>query len=101
MTSLKDGDFQHSSALAQSPKGDIEPNHPSEINPNSDSRHLHFSTFNADVNRTVTIAAVTNMVFENVEVQITTNCEKIIIILKSLYYKAIIILLYYYHIILQ
>ena len=38
MTSLKDGDLQHSSALAQSPKGDIEPNHPSEINPNSDSR---------------------------------------------------------------
>ena len=36
MTSLKDGDLQHSSALAQSPKGDIEPNHPSEINPNSD-----------------------------------------------------------------
>ena len=26
------------SALTQSPKGDIEPNHPSEINPNSDSR---------------------------------------------------------------
>ena len=25
MTSLKDGDLQHSSALAQSPKGDIEP----------------------------------------------------------------------------
>ena len=38
MTSLKDGDLQHSSALAQSPEGDIEPNHPSEINPNSDSR---------------------------------------------------------------
>ena len=38
MTSLEDGDLQHSSALAQSPKGDIEPNHPSEINPNSDSR---------------------------------------------------------------
>ena len=38
MTSLKDGDLQHSSALAQSSKGDIEPNHPSEINPNSDSR---------------------------------------------------------------
>ena len=38
MTSFKDGDLQHSSALAQSPKGDIEPNHPSEINPNSDSR---------------------------------------------------------------
>ena len=38
MTGLKDGDLQHSSALAQSPKGDIEPNHPSEINPNSDSR---------------------------------------------------------------
>ena len=37
MTSLKDGDLQHSSALAQSPEGDIEPNHPSEINPNSDS----------------------------------------------------------------
>ena len=26
MASLKDGDLQHSSALAQSPKGDIEPN---------------------------------------------------------------------------
>ena len=38
MTSLKDGDLQHSSALAQSPKGDIEPNHPSEINPKPDSR---------------------------------------------------------------
>ena len=38
MTSLKNGDLQHSSALAQSPEGDIEPNHPSEINPNSDSR---------------------------------------------------------------
>ena len=25
MTSLKDGDLQHSSALAQSPEGDIEP----------------------------------------------------------------------------
>ena len=25
MTSLKDGDLQHSSAFAQSPKGDIEP----------------------------------------------------------------------------
>ena len=25
MTSLKDGDLQHSSALAQSPNGDIEP----------------------------------------------------------------------------
>ena len=38
MTSLKDGDLQHSSALAQISKGDIEPNQPSEINPNSDSR---------------------------------------------------------------
>ena len=28
----------NTSALAQSPKGDIEPNHPSEINPISDSR---------------------------------------------------------------
>ena len=28
----------NSSALAQSPRGDIEPIHPSEINPNSDSR---------------------------------------------------------------
>ena len=38
MTSLKGGDLQHSSALALSPKGDVEPNHPSsEINPNSDS----------------------------------------------------------------
>ena len=34
--SLKDGDLQHSSALAQSPEGDIEPNHPSEINPTAD-----------------------------------------------------------------
>ena len=38
MTSLKDGDLQHSSALAQYAKRDIGPNHPSEINPNSDSR---------------------------------------------------------------
>ena len=38
MTSLKDGDLQHSSALAPISKGDIEPKHPSEINPNSDSR---------------------------------------------------------------
>ena len=38
MTSLKDGDLQHSSALAQSPKRNIEPKHPSEINPNSNSR---------------------------------------------------------------
>ena len=38
MTSLKDGDLQHSSALAQSPKGDIEPNHQSEINPKPDSQ---------------------------------------------------------------
>ena len=38
MTSLKDGDFQHSCALAQFPDGNIEPNHPAEINPNSDSR---------------------------------------------------------------
>jgi len=38
MTSFKDGGLQHSSALAQSPKGHIEPNHLSEINPNSDSR---------------------------------------------------------------
>ena len=35
---LEDGDLQHTSALAQSPKGDIELSHPSEINPNSDSR---------------------------------------------------------------
>ena len=35
MTSLKDGDLQHSSALAQSPKGDIELN---QINPNLNSR---------------------------------------------------------------
>ena len=34
---LKDGDPQHSRTLTQSPKGDIEPNHSSEINPNSDS----------------------------------------------------------------
>ena len=38
MTSLKDGDLQYSSALAQSSKGGMEPNHPLEINPNSDSR---------------------------------------------------------------
>ena len=38
MTSLKDGYIQRSSALAQSPEGDIEPNHLSEINPNSDNR---------------------------------------------------------------
>ena len=31
MTSLKDGDLQHSSALAQSPKADIEPNHSSNL----------------------------------------------------------------------
>ena len=39
-TSLKDGDLQHSNALAQSPKGDIEPNHPSEINPKPDIQYL-------------------------------------------------------------
>ena len=33
MTSLKDGDLQHLSPFSQSSKGDIEPNHPSEINP--------------------------------------------------------------------
>ena len=38
MTSLKDGELQHSSALVQSPKEIWSPNHPSEINPNSDSR---------------------------------------------------------------
>ena len=38
MTSLKDWDFQHSSALAQSPKGDIELQPVVKINLNSDSR---------------------------------------------------------------
>ena len=33
MTSLKDGDLQHSSALAQSPKGDIEPDIKKTDNP--------------------------------------------------------------------
>ena len=38
MTSLEDGDLQHSRCIGPISKGDIEPNHPSEINPNSDSR---------------------------------------------------------------
>ena len=40
MTSLKDEDLQHSSALAQSPEGDIDPNHPSEINSKPDSQYV-------------------------------------------------------------
>ena len=33
MTNIKVRGLQHSSALVQSLEGDIEPNHPSEINP--------------------------------------------------------------------
>ena len=44
MTSLKDGDLQHSSVFDQSPEEDIEPNQTSEINPNLESNN--YNTYN-------------------------------------------------------
>ena len=65
MTSLKDGDLQHSSALAQSPKGDIEPQPSSQklirnrtaSRSRSDGRSRRYVQYRADQSQTETIIA--------------------------------------------
>ena len=59
ITSLKDGDLQHSSALARSPNEIWSPNHPSEINPKldrsrSDGRSRRHVQYRVDQSQTET-----------------------------------------------
>ena len=65
MISLKDGDLQHSSALAQSPKGDVEPQPSSQklirnrtaYWSRSDGRSRRYVQYRADQSQTETIIA--------------------------------------------